>query len=160
MNRVLPARMTFPTVPTLVILALAGCDGSLSGPHTESGPAAEVGGGDALAAPSAVLRKVPGPLVPGGKLHLMVDNETGEVLGDSPCFYELDRWDGRKWTLAAQPAHCSLEVRALPSGSSASRSLELPSDLRPGDYRVRTAVSLMESGTAQMLTTQAFRLDR
>jgi hypothetical protein len=78
----------------------------------------------------------------GNTMVLTLRNGTAQNIGYNLCGAGLDRRVGTEWQ-QVQPGLaevCTLELRTLAPGGSATYRHTVPSGLAPGEYRVRSAV--------------------
>lgn len=126
----------------LVILLIAGCGGSNSGPRLNITPY------DLTIEPSSP--------VPGGEVQLALTNNTTQPVGYNLCTAALAREVGNEWEPVPADRVCTMELRTLDPGESASFRITLPPDLPGGVYRFETNVELLSEGTREEVATTVF----
>jgi hypothetical protein len=145
---------------TLLTLAAAGCQESPAGP-----PAADefelTPGSYALAeaGSGAALRAEAEAFVSGGGVRLVLENGSGEPLGYNLCVHALEGRVGSGWSPLPDTRICTMELRLLQAGGSASFDAILPGDLSAGEYRFRVAVHFMETGRMRDLASAPFTVE-
>jgi hypothetical protein len=98
----------------------------------------------------------------GAELRLDLRNETGDGLGVNVCVSTLEVRDGTDWRRSPQQPDeiCTMELRILEPGASASHTFTLPAGLGSGEYRFVTDVERMESGERGPVASAPFTVDR
>jgi len=98
----------------------------------------------------------------GGELRLDLRNDSGDGLGVNVCVSTLEVRDGAEWRQSTQQPDeiCTMELRILEPGRSASHTFTLPAGLAAGEYRFVTDVERMASGERGPVASTPFRVDR
>lgn len=100
-----------------------------------------------------ILRALPREVAAGGTVTLMLSNGLPERLGYNLCTSALLASDGSE---VRTDRVCTLELRTLEPGRSATYPYDLPESVRAGTYRLRTQVERMGSGTRTTLISNEF----
>lgn len=97
---------------------------------------------DADPAPEGVRFTVDrGAYAPGDTVHARLVNGSELALGYNLCLADLERQDGRSWTVVDAPLWiCTSDLRRLPAGESVPYRRALSAGLERGRYRLRTRV--------------------
>jgi hypothetical protein len=101
------------------------------------------------------LRASPEQLSAGGTVTLTLSNGTREQLGYNLCTSALQTAERRE---VRSDRICTMEIRTLEPGRTASYSYELPGTLGRGSYRLSTGIDRMSSGTRVTVTSNSFRV--
>lgn len=87
-----------------------------------------------------------GPFEPGGTFTMVLENGSDEAVGHNLCIHRVEERAGEEWRdSVTEDRVCTMELYTLEPGASATYDTELPSNLAPGEYRVRAPLHLMES---------------
>lgn len=139
-------------LPLLLVTAVFGC----AGLPTESGdPALVVVGSDSLLRTSATL------YAPGASGELILSNTLNHPIGYNLCTASLERRQGSTWVSAENGDRvCTMELRLLQPGGTASFRFTLRADLPPGEYRYSTRLENMSTGVGQVHASNTFGVRR
>lgn len=74
------------------------------------------------------------------RVELTLRNESGAPVGYNLCTSALQRRIAEKWTEVETGDICTMEIRTLQSGDSATFTKTLPDNAVSGDYRYATTV--------------------
>lgn len=122
------ATAALATLTALATCTLAGC----GAPQPQNG---DVGTG------FAELAIAPATARPGGNIELTLTNRSDHDLGYNLCTSALERREGEGW---GEPVPlnevCTMELRTLAPGASATFSGTLPATIRAGTWRVRAGI--------------------
>jgi hypothetical protein len=99
------------------------------------------------------LRALPREVAAGGTVTLMLANGTPEGLGHNLCTSTLLASGGSE---VRTDNICTMELRVVEPGATATYPYRLPASLRPGTYRLRTSIEYMTSGRRTTLTSNDF----
>lgn len=92
----------------------------------------------------------------GQKVMLTLRNGTAAPVGYNLCSSTLQRrWES--WEAVKTDEVCTMEIRTLEPGGSATFEKTLPSDPRSGEYRYVTNVGVENKGV--MVESNPFRVD-
>jgi hypothetical protein len=129
------------------LLVVAGC--SLP-PGAGAGPA------------DAELRVDRDPIAPGAQFTLSLANRSGSQIGYNLCVAALDRRVGGDWQSSPHPLTevCTMELRLLEPGATATFQHTMPAAAPAGEYRIRTAVEAPLGEGQVGVATPAFRVGR
>jgi hypothetical protein len=125
-----------------------------------------VGGGCAPAGPPAGaggvadLRVTPGEAQPGDEVMVTLANRSDRELGYNLCVAVLDRREDGDWVEWPEPPAevCTMELRMLSPGETASFRHTLPPRLVAGEYRFRTDVEAPLGEGRVTVTSAGFRV--
>jgi hypothetical protein len=127
-----------------VLAALAAC-----------GPLNVVGGS---AAPLSVDRQL---YAPGDAMTLTLTNRSQDEVGYNLCPAILEVRQGAAWARGPDLTEaCTMELRLLAPGASATFPHRLPASLAPGEYRVRVNVEWPTGSGMASVATGPFRVQR
>ena len=70
-----------------------------------------------------------------GQIRLTLHNGSSAPVGYNLCTAVLERESGTTWSQVRTDEVCTMEIRSLPAGESATFDKTLPSALQPGSYR-------------------------
>jgi hypothetical protein len=97
----------------------------------------------------------PDSVAQGGTLNLTLANRSGQPVGYNLCTSAIE-------TAAGAPVQtdrvCTMELRTVEPGRSATYAYELPDDIEPGSYRLMTNIHFMDSGTQTAVRTGTFEV--
>ena len=94
----------------------------------------------------------PQTAAPGATVTLLLINRSPHLVGYNLCGSGLERYDGASWrTLPAAddgassrallvPTVCTMELRTVPQGRTATYARTLPTTLSAGEYRFTTVI--------------------
>lgn len=138
----------------LVFLAAVGCQHS-TGP-ADLDPNLNAAGGD------QVLSTDRQSYSAGTTVSLRLKNSYRHALGYNLCQAVLERESGASWRAAEfeNDRVCTMELRLLQPGDSVVTSRRLDGRLAEGNYRFRTTVENMSTGSREPVTSNTFRLTR
>lgn len=91
----------------------------------------------------------------GERVMLTLRNGSAAPIGYNLCSSGLQR--GPAWEPIQTDEVCTMELRTLQPGDSATFEKTLPSDLRPGEYRYMTNIDT--DGQRGVVTSNPFRVD-
>ena len=144
-------------------LAVAACASSRSGSEAESATASAGATASGTAAPPAgAAARDTSAASPGGvtialdraqyaagdPVALRIENRSGGGLGYNACTRAVERREGASWVAVKEDRICTMELRLLANGETASERTELPSPLPAGEYRIALAMSREEPAPA------------
>jgi hypothetical protein len=92
----------------------------------------------------------------GDTNRLTLTNGTATPLGYNLCHSILQRRDGGSWTDVRTDEVCTMELRTLQPGASATIDKRWPSNAGAGEYRYRTRVELPHGGSGTEVVTSTF----
>lgn len=155
MRELLRAGFAFSLVP-LAALAV-GCQDSPISPGDEDPQIPPPGDHAVMGPESGVSLGAHGESFgPGEQVLLILNNASDADIGYNLCVHDLERRVNGEW----EPLHidriCTLELRLLAPGGSATAPADLPDPLAPGEYRLRTVVHLMDEGEMRDLVSEPF----
>lgn len=101
------------------------------------------------------LSASPGSVAAGGTVTLTLANRTPERIGYNLCTSAIETEAG---DTVPSDRVCTMELRTLEPGDSATYAFELPGELAPGRYRLTTSVHRMEAGTQMPVSTEIFEV--
>lgn len=140
-----------------LLLALAGCEGSASGP--ELGPGGlEVGNALLGSEAGVVLETDAEAYDPGGTMTLTLENQGSEAVGYNLCVHGLERRSGDVWTSVDSERVCTAHLETLEPGQTAAYGTTVPADLASGEYRVRLALYLPDREEQRDVTSGTFQV--
>lgn len=87
-------------------------------------------------------------------VKLTLSNESGNPIGYNLCTSALQRRTAEKWTGVETGEVCTMEIRTLPTGSTATFTKTLPDDTMSGQYRYATNVD--SGGNPVVVASEAF----
>lgn len=97
----------------------------------------------------------PNRVAPGGTLALTLANRSSAQIGYNLCTSGIQTAAGA----AVQTDRiCTMELRTLEPGDSATYAYELPDDLEPGRYRLTTGATRMDSDSQTTVQTGLFEV--
>ncbi|MDX1610049.1 MAG: hypothetical protein R3225_08010 [Halofilum sp. (in: g-proteobacteria)] len=137
----------------LLIPALAGC-GYSPGPRHGAG---QRHGGDALH-PVTIVRD---HFHAGETATLRLRNPLAEPAGYNACTWTLERREADGWQTAPHEDErvCTMELRTLAAGESASPRFRFDERLPAGRYRLRLVLHALESDTREIRYSESFRIE-
>ncbi len=91
------------------------------------------------------------------RVTLTLRNGSAAPVGYNLCSSGLQRASGGSWEAIETDEVCTMELRILQPGGSATFEKTLPADLRPGEYRYTT--NLEENGTRGAAISNPFRVE-
>ena len=92
-------------------------------------------------------------------VRLTLHNDSSDPAGYNLCTSRLQRRDGSTWMRVETDEVCTMELRTLQPGSTATFEKRLPAGIAPGEYRYVTNVE-MPLGSAQgPVATEPFPVD-
>jgi hypothetical protein len=92
----------------------------------------------------------------GDSIVLSLHNGTGGQIGYNLCASSLTRRTGDSWTAVPSDVICTMELRLLEGGQSASYRTTLPGGLSPGEYRYNTGIEVMQTNERRAVTSSGF----
>jgi hypothetical protein len=139
---------------TLLFLAVLGCQQTTA----PSDPDPGLGAGD----PDRVLTTDQGSYPAGATASLRLKNPFSQALGYNLCSSVLERHSDGAWRTAESESDrvCTMELRTVQPGGTATYNRPLSSRLPAGDYRFRTTVEKMNAGTREPVVSNTFRITR
>ena len=93
----------------------------------------------------------------GSKVTLTLMNHGDAAIGYNLCTSALQRRDPNDWVEVRTDEVCTMELRTLQPGASATFEKTLPSDLRPGEYRYVTNTDA--DGKRSVAASNPFRVE-
>jgi hypothetical protein len=93
----------------------------------------------------------------GNRVTLMLRNGSATPVGYNLCSSGLQRSSGAAWEAIETDEVCTMELRTLERGGSATFEKNLPSDLQPGEYRYVTNIDA--GGTRAVAESNPFRVE-
>lgn len=94
---------------------------------------------------------------PGGdRVTLTLTNGTSSPVGYNLCSSALERRSGGTWTLVETDEICTMELRTLQPGASATFNKRWPSNAGSGEFRYVTRVESPLSGSGVHVATDPF----
>lgn len=115
-----------------------------------------------LAAASGTLTTDRESYPAGATATLRLANQNQHALGYNLCTSTLERRAGGEWRTAEGEDQrvCTMELRILEAGGTATYSYLLAATLPEGEYRFRTSLEHMGNGTRETATSNTFRVTR
>lgn len=89
-------------------------------------------------------------------LLLTLHNQSTEPMGYNLCTSVLEQRRGSSWSPAGPSAICTMELRTLAPGETATFEKTLPQDFDPGAYRYITNVEIPLGTRAVGVTSDPF----
>jgi hypothetical protein len=89
-------------------------------------------------------------------VRLTLRNQSGSAVGYNLCTSGLQRRTADKWSVTETGDICTMEIRTLRSGASATFDKTLPDDVGSGQYRYATNVEW--EGKAVVVTSDPFTM--
>jgi hypothetical protein len=140
----------------LAAVMIAACAGPQPGGEADSAPAqgaappAAAAARDTAAASQGgvTLTLDRGQYAAGDPVTLRIENRSGGGLGYNACTRAVERREGAGWVAVKEDRICTMELRLLGSGETATERTELPSPLPAGEYRLALAMSREEPAPA------------
>lgn len=105
------------------------------------------------------LSVAPVPTAPGDSITLTLENGLAEPIGYNLCTNALERQDGGTWQTVPSDRMCTMELRLLEPGASATYRQQIEPGLTAGVYRFMTSFEQMEAGMNHVARTESFRVD-
>lgn len=105
------------------------------------------------------LRVDPETAAPGDSVTLVLQNDTSDDVGYNLCNSALQVRSGDAWEPVPSDRVCTMELRMLTPGNEDSFTLQLPTDLAPGEYRFTTSIEVLPSGTTEALESSVLRVE-
>lgn len=99
------------------------------------------------------LTAAPAQVPPGATMTLTLSNGSPERLGYNLCTSAILTASGSR---VPTDRVCTMELRMLEPGRSATYPYQLPANIARGTYRFSTGVERMPSGTRATLTSNEF----
>jgi hypothetical protein len=98
----------------------------------------------------------------GDTAVIVLTNTIDEQIGYNLCVSALERRVDGEWRIAdhQEDRVCTMELRILDPGATATYAFRLDSRLTAGRYRFKTALEMMESGVRVDHATGSFSLTR
>jgi hypothetical protein len=90
------------------------------------------------------------------KVRLTLDNGTSDPIGYNLCTSTLQRHDGNSWSPVRTDEVCTMELRILEPGRSATFDKTIPSGLSAGEYRYVTSVEDPLGGAQRTIASGSF----
>ena len=87
-------------------------------------------------------------------VKLTLSNESGESVGYNLCTSALQRRTAGKWTAVETGDICTMEIRTLQNGGTATFTKTLPGDIVSGEYRYTTNVD--SNGSPVVVASEPF----
>jgi hypothetical protein len=91
-----------------------------------------------------------------GTVRLILDNGARDPIGYNLCASTLQRHDGLRWSPIRTDEVCTMELRILEPGRSATFDKTIPAGLSPGEYRYVTSVEDPLGGAQRTLASGSF----
>jgi hypothetical protein len=91
-----------------------------------------------------------------GTVRLILDNGASEPIGYNLCTSTLQRHDGNRWSSIRTDEVCTMELRILEPGRSATFDKTFPSGLSAGEYRYVTSVEDPLGGAQRTIASGSF----
>lgn len=146
-----------PWLALSLLLALAGCESSTSGP--ELGPdGLEVGNALLGSEAGVVLGTDADAYAPGGSMTLALENQGSERVGYNLCVHGLERRSGDAWTPVESERVCTAHLETLEPGQTAAYGTTVPADLASGEYRVRVPLYLPDREEQRDVVSGTFQV--
>lgn len=146
-----------PWLALSLLVALAGCEGSASGPELGTG-GLEVGNALLGSEAGVVLETDAEAYDPGDTMTLTLANQGSEPVGYNLCVHALERRSGDVWTSVDSERVCTAHLETLESGQTAAYGTTVPADLASGEYRVRLALYLPDREEQRDVTSGTFQV--
>ena len=89
-------------------------------------------------------------------VKLTLSNESGESIGYNLCTSALQRRTAGKWTAVETGDICTMEIRTLQTGGTATFTKTLPGDAVSGEYRYATNVD--SNGSPTVVASEPFNV--
>jgi hypothetical protein len=89
-------------------------------------------------------------------VHLTLHNESGGPIGYNLCTSALQRKLSDGWDPVETGEICTMEIRTLPNGESATFDKTLPDDTPVGQYRYTTSIET--NGNSVVVESAPFTL--
>jgi hypothetical protein len=93
-----------------------------------------------------------------GTIHLTLQNGASDPVGYNLCSSGLQHRSGSSWQPVNTGEICTMELRTLNPGATATFEKTLPGGLAAGDYRYVTNVESPLGGQMTSVATDSFRL--
>lgn len=77
---------------------------------------------------------------------LTLRNESGGLIGYNLCTTAMERRSGDSWNAVPSDGVCTMELRTLASGGTATYTRQMPANLPAGDYRFVTRIEIPLGG--------------
>lgn len=123
---------------------------------TGTEPLQEQGGEAAAeAAGEVAFTASPKDVAQGGTLNLTLANGSDQPLGYNLCTSAIETGAGAP---VQSDRVCTMELRTVEPGRSATYAFELPDDIAPGRYRLVTNIHFMQSGAQTSVRTGTFKV--
>ena len=98
---------------------------------------------------------------PGASGDLILNNARSHAIGYNLCTAGLERRQGGAWVSAERGDRaCTMELRLLEPGATASFRFTLPADLAAGEYRYSTRLENMTTGSGEVHSSNTFEVRR
>jgi hypothetical protein len=138
----------------LLFLVALGCQQATAPSDRDAG----LGAGD----PERVLATEKESYPAGATASLRLTNPFRHALGYNLCHSLLERQSSGAWRTAEfeNDRVCTMELRILQPGGTATYDLPLSPRLPAGDYRFRTSVENMSTGTREQVVSNTFPVTR
>ena len=98
----------------------------------------------------------PTPSAAGDSIVLTLHNGTDGQIGYNLCASSLSRRTADGWTAVPSDVVCTMELRLLEGGQSASYGTTLPRALSPGEYRYNTSIEVMQTNERHAISSSGF----
>lgn len=92
----------------------------------------------------------------GDSIVLTLHNGTDGQIGYNLCASSLTRRTADGWTVVPSDVVCTMELRLLEAGRSASYRTTLPRGLSPGEYRYNTSLEVMPANERLAISSSGF----
>lgn len=105
---------------------------------------------------SVTLSASPESVRAGGTVTLRLANGSRQPVGYNLCTSALQTASG---AAVQSDRICTMELRTVAPGQSATYAYELPSSLAPGSYRFSTSIEWMAAGNRTSVTSNGIRVN-
>lgn len=97
----------------------------------------------------------------GGEVTMRITSQSSDTLGYNPCSSRtVERQQGDRWVVHPEPDRvCTMEIRFLLPGQTATAGTNLPSDLGAGTYRIVLTLRPEDGSTPVRAISPAFRVE-
>lgn len=97
---------------------------------------------------------------PGASAVIRLRNTTSGPLGYNLCHTTLERSVGTDWRRVDEDRVCTMELRILQAGATATYEHRLPANLTAGEYRYRTQVEREGAQRMESAVSNTFTVGR